>query len=205
MRLLAIVLWFLPSLALANDWAALDEPGAFAIKRHALAPGASDPSNFTLGDCATQRNLDDRGRAQARAIGQAFRDRGIQFDAVFTSQWCRCRDTANLLDVGPVNEAPALNSFFSDFSLQDSRTEEARVLIAETQGLRMLVTHQVNISALTGRSTRSGEVLVIRMNEDTAEILGSIMIDPWPARSWPGQSHMLGEANEEARSDPAHR
>lgn len=178
MRFLILVLFLLPGFAHANDWQALEKPGAFAIMRHALAPGFSDPDEFVLEDCATQRNLDDQGRAQARAIGAAFRERGITFDTVFTSQWCRCRDTAHLLDLGPVEEAPALNSFFQDFSDEEERTKAARALIADTSGQRMLVTHQVNISSLTGRSTRSGEVLIVRMTEDGAEVLGSIMIAP---------------------------
>lgn len=178
MRYLILALLLLPGFAQANDWQALEEPGAIAIMRHALAPGFSDPDKFVLEDCATQRNLDDQGRAQARAIGAAFRDRGITFDTVYTSQWCRCRDTADLLDVGPVEEAPALNSFFKDFSDEAARTRAARALIADTSGRRMLVTHQVNISSLTGRSTRSGEVLIIRMTGDGAEVLGSILIEP---------------------------
>lgn len=178
MRILAFLLCLLPALASANDWEALEQPGAIAIMRHALAPGTSDPRDFTLGDCSTQRNLDDRGRAQARAIGAAFRERGIAFDTVYTSQWCRCRETAELLDVGPVKDAPALNSFFQDFSEEDARTAAARALIDETGGQRMLVTHQVNISALTGRTTRSGEVLIIRMTQSGAEVLGSVMIGP---------------------------
>lgn len=176
MRILTLLLVLFPPLAFANDWAALEAPGAFAIMRHAYAPGASDPSNFRLEDCATQRNLNDEGRAQARRIGAAFRERGIAFDAVYSSQWCRCRETAELMGLGPVQEAPAFNSFFQDFSLQDARTEEARAFIEATSGRRMIVTHQVNISALTGRSTRSGEVLVIRMEEGEPEILGAIML-----------------------------
>ncbi|KZY34148.1 histidine phosphatase family protein [Roseovarius sp. HI0049] len=177
MRFLLFLL-FLPGLALADDWQALDQPGAIAIMRHALAPGAADPADFTLGDCSTQRNLDARGRAQARAIGAAFRARGIRFDRVYTSQWCRCRETAELLGLGPVVEAPALNSFFADFSKEAARTEALKSLISETSGPRLMVTHQVNISALTGRSTRSGEVVIIRMVDGAAEVLGAIMIAP---------------------------
>ncbi|MGC9417998.1 MAG: histidine phosphatase family protein [Rhodovulum sp.] len=178
MRWIGLLLCLWPGLALANDWAALETPGAVAIMRHALAPGTGDPAAFRLGDCATQRNLDDRGRAQARAIGDAFRARGIAFDRVLTSQWCRTRETAELLDLGPVSEAPALNSFFRDFSTRAAQTRAARALIEAAEGRLMLVTHQVNISALTGRGTRSGEVLVIRPTGDGVEVLGSILIAP---------------------------
>ena len=178
MRCLAILLLFLPGVAQANDWDAFSEPGAIAIMRHALAPGTGDPANLTIGDCSTQRNLDERGRDQARTIGAALRERGITFDAVLSSQWCRTRETAELLGVGPVTEAPPLNSFFRDFSTRDQQTTATRNLIAEMEGRLMLVTHQVNISALTGQSTRSGEVLVIRKTDAGVEVLGSILIQP---------------------------
>jgi phosphohistidine phosphatase SixA len=178
MRCFVLFLLFLPNLARANDWDALSEPGAIAIMRHALAPGTGDPANLRIGDCSTQRNLDERGRDQARAIGAALRERGIKFDDVLSSQWCRTRETAELLDIGPVTEAPPLNSFFRDFSTRDQQTADTLELIAELDGRLMLVTHQVNISALTGQSTRSGEVLIIRATGDDVEVLGSILIQP---------------------------
>ena len=112
MRWVALLFIFMPCLVQANDWDAFDEPGAIAIMRHALAPGTGDPANLTIGDCSTQRNLDDRGRDQARAIGSALRERGIVFDVVLSSQWCRTLETAKLLGLGTVVDAPALNSFF---------------------------------------------------------------------------------------------
>ncbi len=179
MRWVALVFSLgLPGLAQANDWDAFSAPGAIAIMRHALAPGTGDPPELTIGDCSTQRNLDDRGRAQARAIGAALRERGIRFDAVLSSQWCRTLETAELLGLGQVTEAPPLNPFFRDRSTRNAQTAETRELIAGTAGRTMLVTHQVNISALAGQSTQSGEVLVIRLMDDGAEVLGSVMIQP---------------------------
>ncbi|MCA0930721.1 histidine phosphatase family protein [Ruegeria profundi] len=178
MRWIAVLLLFVPGIAYSNDWDSFSEPGAIAIMRHALAPGTGDPANFEIGDCATQRNLDERGREQARAIGAALQERGINFDAVLSSQWCRTLETAELLNVGLVSEAPSLNSFFGDYSTRDSQTIQTRNLIAETSGRLMLVTHQVNIFALTGQTTRSGEVLIIRSIADDVEVLGSIMIQP---------------------------
>jgi phosphohistidine phosphatase SixA len=148
-----------PMAALAESgWEALKRPGAIAIMRHAIAPGTGDPAEFRLGDCITQRNLDDRGRTQARAIGQAFRENGIVVDRVLSSQWCRCLETAELLDLGPVEEFPALNSFFADRSTRNAQTRETRSFLASLpdDARIMLVTHQVNITALTGRSVASG-------------------------------------------------
>jgi phosphohistidine phosphatase SixA len=182
-----LILWglllaLMPCSALAEaDWDALRRPGAIAVMRHALAPGTGDPANFTLGDCATQRNLDEAGRAQARAIGEALRERGLGFDRVLTSQWCRCRETAELLALAPVEDFPTLNSFFRDRSGAEAQTRETRAFLAalpEDQRV-LLVTHQVNITALTGRHAASGEILVIEVAEGgEIEVLGEILVEP---------------------------
>lgn len=178
LRILSFVLVLFPGLAFANDWDALNTPGTIAVMRHALAPGTGDPAEFRLNDCTTQRNLDARGQDQARAIGKAFAERGIVFDRVLTSQWCRTRETAELLDSGPVEDVPALNSFFQDFSTQDAQTASILSLLAEVEGTLMLVTHQVNITALTGRGTRSGEVILFRVVKGVPRIVGGIHIAP---------------------------
>jgi phosphohistidine phosphatase SixA len=159
-------------------WEALKRPGAVALMRHARAPGTGDPPNFTLGDCTTQRNLDERGRAQARRIGEAFRQRGIAVDRVLTSAWCRCRETAELLDLAPVERLTALNSFFRNREQREPRTQATRAFLAAAPDDErlVLVTHFVNISALTGRTTRSGEMVVVEVAEDgTVTVLGEIL------------------------------
>lgn len=178
MRLITLILLLLPTALAANDWDALKQPGAIAIMRHALAPGTGDPANFELGNCQTQRNLDERGRNQARTIGAAFREHGISFDLVLTSQWCRTRETAELLNLGPVVEAPALNSFFGRYERREGQTRDTRALLRDQEDRVILVTHQVNISALTGQATRSGEVLIIRFDDGEIEVLGSILLAP---------------------------
>lgn len=90
----------------ANDalWSALREGRAFAMIRHALATGYGDPDDFKLGDCATQRNLSQKGRDQAKRIGELFRRNGVVTADVYTSQWCRCRETAELIKLGVVRD-----------------------------------------------------------------------------------------------------
>jgi len=187
LTLTALCLASLPTRSVSGEsaeaWAALQEPGTVAIMRHALAPGTGDPADFTLGDCGTQRNLNAAGRRQARAIGAAFRDHGIEVDKVLTSQWCRCRDTARLLDLAPVEPFPALNSFFEDRSTADAQTQELRRFLAEQPGSRklVLVTHQVNITALTGVFPASGEVVVIEAADDgEVTVRGRVRIDAGP-------------------------
>ena len=156
---------------------ALRKGEAFAILRHALAPGTSDPPGFDLADCATQRNLSPEGRRQAAEIGAHFRAGGIATAEVFSSAWCRCRDTAELLELGPVREMPQLNSFFEEPERSEAQTAALKDwLVKHTASTPLvLVTHQVNIRALAGVPTSSGEVVVARLAPDgTVSVLGTL-------------------------------
>ena len=175
----------LPNRALAqNDaalWEAVRSGAAFAMMRHALAPGTGDPETVVIGDCTTQRNLSDSGRDQSRNIGAAFRANGIASARVFTSQWCRCAETARLLNIGPVEPLPALNSFFSDRESEPAQTAALTARIKQDKPLRsaanplVLVTHQVNITALTGVYPRSGEIIVVRFSDrGDVQVLGRL-------------------------------
>jgi hypothetical protein len=148
----------------AEIWSALRTPGHAALIRHAVAPGTGDPAAFTLGDCATQRNLSEAGRRQARTIGALFRDHGIRTARVYSSQWCRSLDTARLIDLGPVQELPVLNSFFSKPELGEKQTESLKAWLANRSAPvpAILVTHQVNITALTDVYPDAGEIVVVR-------------------------------------------
>jgi phosphohistidine phosphatase SixA len=173
MRLLTLILALLmPAIAAADPLAGWRTPGVIALMRHATAPGTGDPSGFRLDACETQRNLSQAGRAEARAIGAGLRAANISFDAVWTSQWCRCRDTATELGLGPEVDVPALGSFFDDRSTAGAQTAETLALLAANAGKRLLlVTHQVNITALTGVVPRSGEIVLTRMVGGRLEVI----------------------------------
>lgn len=185
---LALLLPLLPTAAHADAsaqeaalWAALREGGHVALMRHALAPGTGDPPGFRVDDCTTQRNLSAAGRAQARAIGARFRANGIAAAVVFSSQWCRCLDTARALSLGEVKPHPALNSFFTSRGEEADQTRAARALIAEQSEAGtplVLVTHQVNITALTGVFPASGELIVMRVEGDALSLAGRIATSP---------------------------
>lgn len=160
----------------ADDaWAALSD-GAIALMRHADAPGIGDPPGFRLGDCATQRNLGDAGRAQARRIGEAFARRGVKVGAVLSSRWCRARDTAELAFPGRVRVEPAFDSFFDERRAEPERTAAARAILERWRGPGVLVvaTHQVNISALTGEGAASGEIVIVRPEAGALKVLGRL-------------------------------
>ncbi len=151
----------------AGVWQSLQQNGHVALLRHAIAPGTGDPPEFTLRDCTTQRNLSATGRRQAAAIGERFRENGIPVAQIFSSQWCRCLETARLLELGPVLELPLLNSFFRHFERRERQTTELKAWLAAQDLTRptVLVTHQVNITALTGVYPASGELVVIEVGE----------------------------------------
>jgi phosphohistidine phosphatase SixA len=149
-------------------WQQLKRGEALAFIRHSYAPGTSDPPGFVLRDCSTQRNLSEDGRIQARRIGDFFRAQGIKDALVYSSQWCRCLETANLLGLGTVEELPALNSFFEEPVKGPEQTSEIRAFISKLvrKVPVIMVTHQVNITALTGVVPSSGEIIILQKEKN---------------------------------------
>ncbi|GAP93855.1 histidine phosphatase family protein [Leptolyngbya sp. NIES-2104] len=150
-------------------WSQLRQVETFTVilMRHALAPGTGDPKNFRLNDCSTQRNLSQDGRRQAKQIGQVFRQRQVPVARVLSSQWCRCLETARLLDLGKVKPFPALNSFFRDRSTESRQTEQLRQFMIQNKSDRqvvVMVTHQVNITAITGGVPAQGDAIVLQLD-----------------------------------------
>jgi phosphohistidine phosphatase SixA len=146
--------------------------GQVLMLRHALAPGFGDPSNFQLRDCSTQRVLDEVGRDQSRQIGNAFQNVGLNFEGVYSSQWCRCLETARLINLGEVHELTGLNSFFQGLVPREATLTSLREFL---QGLPpvgdpvLLVTHQVTISAITGMSVSSGAAVAYDPKTDQVQ------------------------------------
>ena len=145
-------------------WPLLRQGGCVVLMRHAQTePGVGDPPGFTLGRCETQRNLNAAGRAQAGRVGEAFRREDIAIAAVRSSAWCRCTDTARLA-FGRYTVWPAINSFFQG---QGDSGQQTREVLETVAALRapvnwVLVTHQVNITALTGEHPAMGELFLTR-------------------------------------------
>ena len=185
---LLLGLVFLLLIALGSGWAsdadneqhllsAFKQGDHVALMRHALAPGIGDPENFQLEDCSTQRNLSQEGRDQAAKIGARLKEAGIVNADVFTSQWCRCLETAELLEFGPPVPLPALNSFFREYEKKQDQTEALSSWLENQPIARplILVTHQVNITAFSGVYPDSGEIVLMRRNDDGRfGVVGSI-------------------------------
>jgi phosphohistidine phosphatase SixA len=162
---LALSLIFAPTLAVADErdaWAALVKGGHVALVRHGSAPPGygGDPPGFKIDDCATQRNMDERGRAQSRAVGDAFRQHGVPVEKIIASPYCRCLETARLMAVGPVESVMAVAS--------SERSPERLVVLKEMvaawrgPGTLVVVTHAYTVRALIGILPEQAETVVVR-------------------------------------------
>ena len=150
----------------------LKEGNKIVFIRHALAPGNGDPDNFVINDCSTQRNLSKTGVEQSKKIGNFFRKNKIKIDAVLSSEWCRCKDTAFYAFENFIT-FDALNSFYDP---KFSKNEELQIVNLkklieswESDKNLILITHFVVISSLLKTSSSSGEIIVVNKE---LEILG---------------------------------
>ena len=149
----------------------LDRPKFNVIfLRHALAPGYGDPAHFDITSCKTQRNLNQEGRDQAISIGIRLKMEEVWFDKIYSSEWCRCIETATLMDIGEITMFSGLNSFFQDHY---DKKETLRKLMQKLEHLDeknriLMVTHQVVISSVTGINVGSGLAVAYSTTDGSA-------------------------------------
>ena len=169
-------------------WQSLEGTGHVLLMRHALAPGTGDPARFTLKDCSTQRNLSDEGKAQAKQIGDALHERGVAQLRVFSSQWCRCLETAQLLGFGETIPLKMANSFYSNPEKGPLQTAELIKWIRRQplDSNILIVTHQVNITALTDYYPGSGDITVLKRDRKRGfKMLGALTDSDYAAKTPP--------------------
>lgn len=158
-----------PALARAEEslWPRLRAGGYVLLVRHAATvPGLGDPAGYRLDDCATQRNLSEEGRAEAKRLGERLRAERVPIARVYTSPWCRCRDTATLA-FGRAEDWDPLSSVFDmpEREADLTNTVRKRILsysIRNPGGNVVMVTHNVNIAALTKLSVAPAEAVVVK-------------------------------------------
>jgi len=166
--------------SLADD---LQDGQHVLLMRHADAPGYGDPTGYVIGQCSTQRNLGDYGKKQAKIIGGWLTSQGIQKADVFSSPWCRCLDTANLLNKGSIKIETSLGSFFDDMSLEKKQTKALEGFIKnelakQSKAPLILVTHHVNIQAYTGKVVGVGDMVLVRVSENGKHLSHKIYPSP---------------------------
>ncbi|WP_340116877.1 histidine phosphatase family protein [Pelagibius sp. 7325] len=168
-----------PALAGDFDLSKLNDGGIVLLLRHVKAGGV-DSDDFDLKDCRTQREVGGPGRAQAAVLAQRFKVAGISAARVLTSQWCRARQTAELLGLGPVTDEPALNYYHWKLGSEAAMTEALKRffidLKAPTPGAPLvLVSHTTAFGLIGVDAPQSGGGLVLRPNGTaTPEVVGVI-------------------------------
>ena len=135
--------------------------------RHAYAPGTGDPNNFNLNDCSTQRNLNKEGRKQAQNIGEFFKKNKVKIEKILSSEWCRCKETADI-SFQNYTTKEFLNSFYSA-KFQKNKTKQIFELKKYIKNFNskknlVLVTHYVVISEVLNYATSSGEIVISDKN-----------------------------------------
>ena len=150
--------------------------GKLIFIRHAYAPGGGDPENFNIHDCSTQRNLNESGRIQSRKIGNFFTENKIKIEKVYSSEWCRCKETASLAFENFKTKS-FLNSFFSSKFAQNKNSQmrdfQKFLLDWDEKTNLIFVTHYVVISEILDYPSSSGEIVISNKNFkiiDTLEI-----------------------------------
>ena len=152
----------------------LNDGGKLIFIRHAYAPGSGDPNNFNLNDCSTQRNLSDEGRKQAEYIGEFFRNKKIKIDQVLSSEWCRCKETAEIAFIN-FSTNSFLNSFYS-YKFAKNKNKQINDLNDYIDKFKsnknlVLITHYVLISEVLNYGPSSGEIVV---SDKNFNIIGTI-------------------------------
>ena len=181
--LIALLAALLVPAAQADEalWAKLKAGGNVVLIRHASTEaGLGDPPGFKLGDCATQRNLSEAGREEARRLGRQFKFRAINFTTARSSQWCRCQETARLAFGEEPEPWPLLNSLNANPAGEAALVKEVNALAAQVKPPynAVLVTHNFNIRALTGISPKEAEIIVARSAGGKLEVVGRIPLPP---------------------------
>src|SRR6266566_2989360 len=146
-------------------------------------PRPCGPPGFRLHDCATQRNLTDKGRAEARRLGDQFRSEDVAVGKLMSSQWCRCQETAALMDLGPVELSPTFNNAFMLRDRVGELTAGARAIVAAwtEPGTPVVVTHGANILPLTGVTPEEGGMVIVKPDPGSAAKLRTLgRIPPLP-------------------------
>jgi phosphohistidine phosphatase SixA len=107
--------------------------------------------------------LSESGRVQAKNIGNFFRENQIKFNKVYSSEWCRCKETAEIA-FGNFETKSFLNSFFSQ-RFSKNKNKQIRDLSNFVNNLKddsnlVFVTHYVLISEVLNYVPSSGEIII---------------------------------------------
>ena len=177
LKALILSLFSIHSHSSEQNWKPAQEGNKIILIRHSLAPGGGDPAGFKINDCKTQRNLNRVGIKQSKKIGKLFKKNKVLIDQVLSSQWCRCKDTAQYA-FGDYKEFTALNSTFQS-PYDKNETKQLKELYSfvkkwDGKGKNLvLVTHYSIITAITNAVPSSGEIVITDKNFKVISVIST--------------------------------
>jgi phosphohistidine phosphatase SixA len=160
-------------------WALLREGGHVVLLRHAMTGGGAEPANFDIEKCATQRNLSERGKQQARKIGALFAARAAPVERILSSRWCRCLDTARVAFEAEPEVFEALDPPKADEAEKAAQMKAITDAVAGFAGSDnlVMVTHADVVQALTGVMPREGEAVIVQPEGERLRVIGRIVFN----------------------------
>ena len=153
----------------------LNEGGKLILIRHSEAPGTGDPSYFNLNDCKTQRNLSSEGIEQAKRLGEFFKKNNISFEKVYSSEYCRCKDTARNA-FKDFETFSGLNSTFADPSKTPAYMKKTKEFIEKLDKNKnyIFVAHHTTIEGLASTFAGSGEMIIV---DRSYKVIGAFKVN----------------------------
>ena len=146
----------------------------------------TDPTNFD--NIAAQRNLNDKGKALAKAFGDAIRQAGIPVGKVYTSKFNRAYETAVIAGFKYIEKTTDLTEggLIVSPNEPNRRADAFRKMIAtppKAHTVTILITHQPNIVAALGKDwfdTKEGEASIFRPADGGYKLVARVQMDEWP-------------------------
>jgi len=168
---------------------ALRAGGLVIVVRHgATFPDRADIDPLNFDNIAAQRNLNDKGKALAKAFGDALRQARIPVGKVYTSKYNRAYETAVLAGFTDIEKTADLTEGGLIVSPNENnrRAEAFRKMLAaapKDHTNTILITHQPNIVAALGKDwfdVKEGEASIFRPADGGYKLVARVQMDEWP-------------------------
>jgi phosphohistidine phosphatase SixA len=168
---------------------ALRAGGLVLVVRHgATFPDKADTDPLNFDNIAAQRNLNDKGKALAKAFGEALRQAGVPVGKVYTSKYNRAFETAVIAGFPDIEKTTDLTEGGLIVSPNENnrRADAFRKMLAaapKDHTNTILITHQPNIVAALGKDwfdVKEGETSIFRPTDGGYKLVARIQMDEWP-------------------------
>lgn len=179
---IVIVVMPAPSFATEAAWARLSQGGYTILLGYSRTPGDGEPLRPDIGDCDKRQSLTDRGIQAARRLGMRFAARAVSLNAVYSGEFCRALQTAELaFGSSSVETRAYLNSIVGGADPNEIPSELIMAVEEfEGAGNQLMITHPVLINAISGTTPRVGEAIIIARGVnpgDPPRVINRLLLD----------------------------